>query len=822
MTEPASPAWYANERAIGHYWVNDPIFPDPSTDVGLSVQAALTAILNAGGGGSILIPALPNGAHWTWKTSIVQNTTEFGLHIELCGMPGTIIDVALSNTSSYVFYLININNGLVAARNLVFLGPATGIGDTAGVLLLASGHTLIERCQFYGISTNQAFTGMVGGNNLHMRDCKIVGCGHVGATGGTVFLAGGAAIIENVLFQDIGSFDGRSFGAIEGATGAWIYSENASHIEIQECDFDEAQNAAIWIDLLSSSPDATVAVTSCAFNTANPAVGTTPASIKVTRQGLGQLSVLDSVFNESANRTAFDLANVGQFNLERCQGLYQGQITTQQAINGVCRSGNGHFYLSNNYASVLIDTSVAAPISMLDVGLGLSALRPIGTTAAIPGGFAGCAAAYLSNVGTFLSPLATDLGSAAPPYTAVTANHHLDMLLDGTVPSTIVFTGTENSQATFFTTINGSGSLCSASNSAGKTLLSVLELNGVCSGSILGSSSADVLTTLGLSVGAFTSPAIVAQLTDESGLNDATHNLGGAGATQQAPDTSFNGQPTLAFRAAQSLTSPAWSSALAQPFAIMLVGRQRVGATAYVSDGATADQCSISGNAANNAVTLNAGVAATFPVSDTTKAHAYVFVVNGSNSQLYLDCETPMPAQNAGANSLTALTLGNQGGGASLAGWDIAGWFVRPLLSGVPTHQLAKSFLEYASKQWGIPLLAPVTAIGAIPWITQTTGTYTLSLSQFTNGEANIAADTSAGTITDTLPTAPPDGTLVRFADVKQKWNVNALTVNSGGSDKVLDPNNITAAPGTSDSLTIKGSSVTLKYVSSVTTWFVI
>src|SRR4029077_19445590 len=102
-------------------------------------------------------------------------------------------------------------------------------------------------------------------------------------------------------------------------------------------------------------------------------------------------------------------------------------------------------------------------------------------------------------------------------YAAVTANHHLDLKVNG-IPYIFTFTGAENNQAAFFAVINGvSPSVITATNAAGQTQLNVIQaFNGILSGEVLASSSADVLASLGLAAGVFTTPATVTALVDQS------------------------------------------------------------------------------------------------------------------------------------------------------------------------------------------------------------------------------------------------------------------------------------------------------------------
>ncbi len=139
---------------------------------------------------------------------------------------------------------------------------------------------------------------------------------------------------------------------------------------------------------------------------------------------------------------------------------------------------------------------------------------------------------------TIAAVAATVTGSGAT-YAAVTAGHSLTLSLNG-APYVVVFTGSEASQANFFTTINAViAGFGLATDSSGETKLSTTRLGSGATGAVV-AGSADVLASLGLSVGAFTAGtgnvANVASVTaaEFAGLLTSNFTGGTAGSTGTA------------------------------------------------------------------------------------------------------------------------------------------------------------------------------------------------------------------------------------------------------------------------------------------------
>ena len=76
----------------------------------------------------------------------------------------------------------------------------------------------------------------------------------------------------------------------------------------------------------------------------------------------------------------------------------------------------------------------------------------------------------------------------------------------------------------------------------------------------------------------------------------------------------------------------------------------------------------------------------------------------------------------------------------------------------------------------------------------------------------NIFVNTSSNTVNLTLPTTPPVGSEVRFMDLADNFDSNALTITPGGSDKVFGA----AAPGT---VSTEGAAFSLVYTGATYGW---
>ena len=75
-----------------------------------------------------------------------------------------------------------------------------------------------------------------------------------------------------------------------------------------------------------------------------------------------------------------------------------------------------------------------------------------------------------------------------------------------------------------------------------------------------------------------------------------------------------------------------------------------------------------------------------------------------------------------------------------------------------------------------------------------------------------ILVNTASNVVNLTLPTTPPIGSEIRFLDLKDNFDTNALTLTPGGSDKVFGA----AAPGT---VSTEGAAFALVYTGAADGW---
>lgn len=142
---------------------------------------------------------------------------------------------------------------------------------------------------------------------------------------------------------------------------------------------------------------------------------------------------------------------------------------------------------------------------------------------------------------TISATAASKTGSGAT-YAAVTAGHQIVIDLDG-AQYTVVFTGSEATQAAFHATINAViAGFGLATNSAGQTKISTASKGSASTGAIV-SADSDVLASLGLSVAAFTAgtgnvPNVAAvSASTFAALLTSTFTGGDAGSTGSAIGT---------------------------------------------------------------------------------------------------------------------------------------------------------------------------------------------------------------------------------------------------------------------------------------------
>lgn len=87
--------------------------------------------------------------------------------------------------------------------------------------------------------------------------------------------------------------------------------------------------------------------------------------------------------------------------------------------------------------------------------------------------------------------------------------------------------------------------------------------------------------------------------------------------------------------------------------------------------------------------------------------------------------------------------------------------------------------------------------------------------------QTSIDADTSGGAFTLTMPAAPADGLVIRVSDAAAGWNTHNLTVSGNSGQTVENPGSLGSYAST-QTLTIKGSSVDFQWIARISGWKVV
>lgn len=698
-----SSAFYNNLRSQGQYWITDPIFSLNPNDIGPAVSAAINAAIVGSYSGYVVIPALPSAAQYIWATPINVDISSIGNFVGRLNIVGMNAQIRISMpglTTSTVLQILNMPSGSVHVADLVFTGDPA-VGDDCGCVLSFGGmkQSTITRCHFYGIQTSVNGYGAIRPATQHtaVRDCMFVGCGFRGTTGGTiVFNASNGAELRNTLIYDFDSLRGVAYN--KGADTTWLYTESIVNLLVENTSMDENVSQSIWLNSQTTqSAIGRVVIRGTVLNQPNNV-----ANVLVGGFGCESLLIQDTMLGQGHQLPGgLDLTNCAECTLERVKfgpaGTAGGGVHTV-----LSRTGNGNLRFIDCSSAYLLDTTRGAPASVTEIKGGITTQHPC----SIPG----LKFWVRGDMGMGINA-AFEQG-AGGTFAAVTPGHHLDISVDDVVaPIVIAFAGTENTVGSFISAINAAGGgYLSAANVAGQIKITSLVQSLLFSeGTILGSTSADVLTSLGVAAGAFNNPATMSTWADSSGQNDATHNLAASGSPVYARlDTNFINQPSVTCLSSNYMLSPVWTTPAPQTLTVAVVARQLTAGTATLfDDGASGSRCAIAGDATEIAVHLNAGADVVFPVTDTTKANLYIAEFSGATSSLAVSAALQLGAKNAGAHQLASVALGRISGGAGQGGWAIAECAVygRAL-----TYFERKSLTEYASRRYGIPMTAGALA----------------------------------------------------------------------------------------------------------------
>jgi len=623
-------------------------------DVGAAVRLALLAA-GSNDGGTVYIPPLLNGVHWTWATTVNVNFGGAAHEIILKGA-GTNIDVRLSDPTDFVF-AANNTLGAIRVDGLVFFGnPAIGADCNSVISIGSCPEASVDHCEFFILRTDTPGGCIVnvGGRTSSIGDCFFAGSSaHTFPNGVIGINSAGLAFLHSVS-----TADGLKTSS---ANQAYLLITGANNFVAEACGFDEDAAGQVIINGATLGEVGLVKFSGCLFNTAH-----VTANILVTGAGGATALVCEDCnmgqFGGSEGNPAVDVTNVRVVSLRRCTfgpDLIANTFAGNHYVRA--RANVGYVEIVDCIKPYYLDDSFGAPGTVVETRLGATSFYPV----SIPG----CVAWYRADQSIALNE-SIIIGSGAT-YAPVVAGHHLDVhLFDRPDFFVTPFTGAENSQASFLATLS---SAPYNSNAAGGQieLRAGVAAHIYSSGDILPSSSADVLASLGLVVGPFSPPTIISW-GDSSGLLIPTHNLtnsvGPPPFTRVSPT---NGAASVSFLTTQSLFSNAWPAPLPQPYTVVVIGRQTTAATTYAFDSLAANGAGIFGVAAHNAIHLNAGNDVTFTSPDTTKVQCFIAQFSGATSNLAVSTQAPQSPQNAGAGSLTGVTVGQIGGGGSDAGWEI-------------------------------------------------------------------------------------------------------------------------------------------------------
>lgn len=735
-------------------------------DVGPSIFSGMLKI-QANGFGTVFIAYRLDGAFWKFATSAHMQWNSQGTNTtpgagEIRG-DDTPIQLELSAADFPAIFAIDVFNQMVfTVRGITMLGDPAHGDDCARAISLSGSGCVYDRVNGYGIQGRDGFGIFEASvSTLAIIDKCRFACTRV-LEGGVLAIIGGGAIVRDTVFNPGQNFNGTNYQ--KGATQAHVYVRTSTApIIIDGCAFNDNGFvvAQIWWKIPSGSASDKLIVKDTIMLVSASVGNTGPPCILIDGTGaqLQSLDILECLFSDAGGHREIQQpqpiaqwANTLQVTVRGCtltSSLQQNAAFTDPLLfpaKGIIpKDSNGTVYLDNNDGLYCHPYFVGgSPVCEIRQN-GISVLYPAhGTFACYD-----MAEANIINTGAVLT------GSGAT-YAAVAANSTLTLLTTPVGPQTITFAGTENSQATYLATLNAQLQFATAANSGGQiaiTLTGNQQMYGASAGHVV-SASAGVLAALGFSVGAFTSLPTIASIGDQSAGGHLLAGFGGLSTdacTLLNPDPVNNNRSSFQFRSAQGLTLfTALGSPLAQPFVIAWEGRQRVAATAYVSDGAAANSCAIFGDSGQKNLTVNFGTAATFVVGDTTVFHVYELQVDGANSRLYVDGNLVGEA-NVGAGALTGITLGQIGGGGTNAGWDLGEWQV---FSGRWAPSQRAAFESYCAWAFGLTLPGQASTIAnAVQEVRFAIGTGATQLSQtllpnnavVLEAQLNITAPYSAG-----------------------------------------------------------------------------
>jgi hypothetical protein len=690
---------------------------DPN-DIGLSVAIALLAV-QARLAGSVFVPPSATSTPLFWRTPATitfsgQGTTLQPPTAELFGS-GSVIQVEPPNpVSGFPTITIHTSQQPIALHDLIFIGDTGRTNDVVQVCDLATttpGTTTLRNVIGYGVQgSNGVGVWAVSTGGAYFIDCSFFGCAHNNTfgAGGVVHIAATFAILDRTTFYSVGGFGGVTYA--KGGTDSWLHVDGIDDfITIQSCLFDGSfTTAAIWFTTQSGRNLNKVNVRDCALNT-NSAFGVAPV-ILIEGQPAGDVDIETTCFQNLGGHIGPDLIFTGNTSISRIR-LSRCTIQSNLADIGdwpkfrlqLLQNSGGPIEIDDirNFkplvsqtqpagTTLLYDFKLGAPTSLSEAYDGVTTQHPVGLAPAhlwdaLQGVTLGTGASILGSGGTFA---------------AVTAGHFLDIRSAVVGNLHIVFDGTEVGIAAFMAKIAASTPNITVANVAGQIKITNYVGYNRAWGTIVNTSSADVLTSLGLTAINYpTLPRLTALFDNAGHGGTAANNLTGTVAYQEL-DTNFLIWPSMQFRTTDNLVSGTFTT-IPQPFTLLIVARHAVASTAYLFDGLAADTMGVRFNAAQTQIQLNAGGGYVNVATATTTPAIYMIEVNGAATTVRVSSDTIAATVSPGANSLTGATIGQVGGGGAVAGADIA---FAAVCAGKLTLTQRQQFQQWASRRFGIAL----------------------------------------------------------------------------------------------------------------------
>lgn len=200
-------------------------------------------------------------------------------------------------------------------------------------------------------------------------------------------------------------------------------------------------------------------------------------------------------------------------------------------------------------------------------------------------------------------------------------------------------------------------------------------------------------------------PDINAGLVDLSGLGNASRNLVVVGTpTFTLTDAAFNNYPTYAFpnATAPALVSGPWSTALAQPATIYVVGQGGAAITAFFMDGIdVANRMAVATVGSQLGCFGGTGfILANISFAYNAK-HITCSILNGASSSFYVDGFTTAAATgNTGTNGIAGITIGNSYNLLTAAGGLKVAEVV--VFSGAHTLPQRSRMMKYLGARYGV------------------------------------------------------------------------------------------------------------------------